>query len=625
MSNSKAQSLGPATYNLDPKNMGAMDIETRGFSGGFIIAKVKHWDGSEKYCHTPEETLAFILDTPKDASRRHTSGTIYAHNGGGFDFAYLAEAARDYCIAHPEIEASIIPQGKQKFIGIKFQNRRTKRGHTVTLSDSMAVCPGSLKKMAEAFAPHMPKMDHCPDHCFERKCDKGHVEGWFSKECERCMLYLDRDVDSLLASMKGLEAKLHEVFQAPIGITNGAIAVKAARVTMDGWYFRMKPEYEEFVRPAVHGGFVWSGFKRGSRGRAKTFDRSGAYGYQLTQGLPHGKETFAGDLYDDTVPGIWDCTVWVPEDIPIPILCGPLGGYPTGTFRHRFTNIELEYAQKLGCQIVQVHEGLVWERYVYPFNEFIERCQSLEYPKHGEADPAVKGTVKLLRNALPGKFATRPTVDKFILASETPEEEGWSNNLVDGMMTCVWVKEGDEIDGAGYIMPHWNAFITARQRIDIHKILMAAGEYAYYSDTDSITLESTIADLLVGDGTIDEGKVYGKYHVECGDKDEEWDDFVVVGPKNKLGRVADKWFPYAKGVPQDVRDVDIHLKAAQGIAEDSVEWESPTSFRMAILNPDSPPARNFNRRYSILENSTNWKVDSEHNIRPKSYEEQCAA
>ena len=609
MSRGNPAALGPHSFDLKPQNMGALDIETKGFMDGFILGRVRHWDGRSGNFTSLEDMLEFILDTPKQR-RRHTSGWIWAHNGGGFDFAYLAEPIRQFVDRTEGVSVRLIPQGKNKFIGAEFTISTTQRGYKVLLIDSMAVCPSSLEKMAASFAPHMPKLGHCEDHDFANGGD------WFSPECDTCLRYLARDVDALLESMKGLEKLLHEKFQAPLSVTNGAIAIKAAKTTLDKVYFRMRPEYEEFVRPAVHGGFTWPGHKRGSCGPALTFDRSAAYGYQLKQGLPYGKECFAGEFYDNTVPGIWDCTVFVPHEISIPVLCGPPGGpaYPTGRFRHKFTNLELDYAEKLGCVIEQVHQGLVWEGYVYPFDEFIDRCEALEYPDGVETeDKAVKGMVKLLRNALPGKFATKPTVDKYTLTGDTPEEDYVPVLGKDGMMTGVFVQEDAEIEGAGYIFPHWNAFITARQRIDIHQILVAAGEYAYYSDTDSITLDPVIADLLIKDGTIDHGKGYGKYHAEG-----EWDNFIVGGPKNKMGERQGKFTQYAKGIPAKCRTPELGMASAEGVAVTEVSWESPTSFKVALLHPGSPHGMVRHRKYSKLENSSSWQVDDNNQIRPRA-------
>ena len=563
--------------------------------------------------------LAFCLDTPKDRKRQHTSGWIWAHNGAGFDFAYLSEAIRDYAAKTPGVEVRLIPQGKNKFIGAEFSITTTKRGYRVLLIDSVAVIPTTLEKLAASMAPHMPKLGHCPDHCFVNECKDHTAKAWFSAECPACLRYLERDVDSLIESMKGLEKMLHDKFQAPISVTSGAIAVKAAKTTLDRIYDRMKPEYEEFARRAVHGGFTWAGHKRGHCGPAVTYDRSAAYGHQLKQGLPYGKECYAGEFYDNTVPGIWDVTITVPHDIAIPIvpnLPGHYPAYPTGTFRTTITSLEIDYAEKLGCVVQQVHEGLVWKGYVYPFDEFIDRCEELEYPNGVETeDKALKNMVKLLRNALPGKFATKPMVDKYILAAETPEEDGvWVNELTkDGMMTCVFKQKDAEIEGAGYIFPHWNAFITARQRIDIHKILHAAGEYAYYSDTDSITLDPVIAELLIKDGTIDYGFGYGKYHDEG-----HWDDYVSAGPKNKMGLIGEVWKMYAKGIPAKCRTPELGLASAEGVAEEEVRWESPTSFKVALLRPGSDRGTVRKRRYSTLEHSQSWQVDENNKIRPRA-------
>lgn len=612
------EALSKQVYSEKRMNMGALDIETRGFKDGFILGRVKHSDGRAQNFTSPEAMLRFILDTPKDPKRRHTSEFLWAHNGAGFDFTYLAQPLIDLC-KEQGIQAEPIAQGDSKFIGVVIPQKDTKRGYKVTLLDSFAVCAASLEAVSAAFAPDMPKMGHCPQHDFQ--------DGrWFDPGCRTCLLYLERDVDTLLVSMTNLEKKIWDIFRSPLGITAGSTAIRGAKACLpEGMvYFRLRPDIEQWVRPAVHGGFVWPGHRIGHRGPAVTYDRSGAYAHQLRQGLPYGGSLTVNE-YDASRPGIWQAEVNVPHDIPIPILPSETGSglpaYPTGRFTAKFTSLEIEYAEKLGCE-VNIIEGVTWDRYVYPFNDFVDKCEGLEYPAEGKPELAVKNIVKLMRNSVAGKFATRSEMDSYVISDDADNATPFIDPVTH-LPIGVWRhNEKKEVKGAGYIHPHWNAFITARQRLDMHKILMAGGQQAYYCDTDSFYGSPEIGDSLLSQGIIDEGKTYGKFHPEG-----DWKELVVVAPKVKSGLCRahqlkdgsiceDKWHHTAKGIPSRKMDDSLMLAAAEGIAERSVEWESPTSFKRKLLKPSLPLGVDRNRRYSILANSGSWVCDTEGYVRP---------
>lgn len=597
-------------YSEKRMNMGALDIETRGFMDGFILGRVRHSDGRAANFSTQEDMLAYILDTPRDAKRQHTSEYIWAHNGAGFDFTYLASPLIQLC-KDQGIAATPIAQGDSKFIGVVIPQYQGKRKYTVTLVDSYAVAASSLDDFSRAFAPDMPKLGHCEKHDF--------VNGgpWFSPECRTCLMYLERDVDTLLVSMKNLEAKLWEIFRSPLGITAGSTAIRGAKATLpEGQvYFRLRPDLEQWVRPAVHGGFVFPGHRIGHRGPAVTWDRSGAYAHQLRQGVPYGKPLTV-NYYDSSRPGIWQAEFDVPHDIPIPIIPSETGSgqpaYPVGKFTAKVTSLEIEYAEKLGIG-VSIIEGVIFDKLVYPFNEFVDKCEQLEYPDQGKPDAAVKNIVKLMRNSVPGKFATRSAMDSYVVTEVADNAIPFIDPQTK-LPVGVWrYEDKKEVRGAGYIHPHWNAWITANQRIDMHKILMAGGQQAFYCDTDSFTGSPEIADSLIRAGVLDAGKGgYGLFHDEG-----TWEDYVVVAPKVKSGLRDGKWYHSAKGIPKKKMEDSLMLSASEGIAERAVEWESPTSFKRKLTHPDLPYGSVRNRKYSLLDNSANWCLKPDGTVRPR--------
>jgi hypothetical protein len=611
------------SYRLYSRNQGAGDLETEGFLGGTIIGGLRHWDGEYRTFTSMGDMLDAMIDTPRSGEgrnpNRHTSGIIWFHNWANFDGARFVEAILTLLQDHPEIHADIVPQGSNKFIALILSVPQAESGrrYRVVIADSFAVFPASLKDVSEAMVPDMPKLGKCPDHDFE----KGGP--WFSATCPKCLAYLQRDVDSLLGSMVQLEQLLHKVFKSPMSITAGSIAWKAAQATLPPgmvWY-RSAKSTEEWLRPAVHGGFVWPGHKRGDRGPAIAYDHSGAYAASLREGLPYGHPIYR-DVYRNDVPGVWDATVTVPHDIPIPILNGPPGGpsYPTGTFRHKFTHLEIDYAEKLGCSFT-VHEGVTWDGYEYPFNTFIDLCEQLEYPGDGsKPSPAIKKLVKLMRNALPGKTATRPVITKWRLGTIPEPGEVPYVDEETGILLPLMGKV-EEIEGAAYIHPEWNAFITARQRIKIHQELSLAGDGAYYCDTDSKYLHPDVARTLVARNDIAVGVGYGLNHDEG-----EFEHLIVAGPKNKLCITAEgERHSTTKGIPKAVREknTEKQILSAQGVAE-QIEFESVNSFKARLMHPAKPFGLVRTRAYSVIENSTSWMVDEHDNIRPRRAREQQA-
>jgi hypothetical protein len=179
----------------------------------------------------------------------------------------------------------------------------------------------------------------------------------------------------------------------------------------------------------------------------------------------------------------------------------------------------------------------------------------------------------------------------------------------------------EEAKNGVHIQPHWNAWITARQRITVRAILYALGDGARYADTDCVAGDRAAMDAAVAAGAIptSDRKKYGTWPVE-----DEWEVFQVGGPKNYNGvQVGGAKRSKAKGLkkPIDPAEFERYWQAQQDtinkVRRPSITFDSTRGARDLLTNGTGAGIGiTRTRRFSTLEGSSTWNEYEDRTVRP---------
>lgn len=607
---------------LYDKRYWVFDVETAGLGGAFLDSVLTTELGRHERYRTAAELFERILQPPQDPHGKLKSITVYAHNLGGYDALYLIEEMIEWT-RREGVPIDTISRGG-KIIGYKIPvERGDGKNVYVTLLDSLPILEVGLQAASTVYAPEYAKREHCPAHDFTK--DKN---AHYDPDCPVCYAYLEGDCDALLATLRAKEAQEHNVFGINLKVTSGSAGVELLKRTLpkDVVYYRQHPEKEDFLYQCVYGGFVWPGQDTLPHEDVVKRDCTAAYAARAREGVPAGVSAWTG-RFETEYPGFYFVTAHVPEDIPIPCVpnrsakaaSGRTPLWPTGTFDTYISSIELEAAELRGCKF-EVHHGVVFPRIDFPYNPMMDLLEKMECPEDGaKVEAAVKLGVKAKRNSVVGKAATKRVQERVYLG-DAPIGATPVVNPVTGELLPFYVIPEEAKDGV-HIQPHWNAWITARQRITVRDILYALGPGARYADTDCVAGDRAAMDAAVASGAIptSERKKYGTWPVE-----DEWEWFQVGGPKNYTGvQVGGAKKSKAKGVkkPADPDEFEIYWQAQRDtinkVARPVIEFASTRGARDLLTNGTAAGIGVTRRRsFSTLAGSSTWHEDPARNVRP---------
>ena len=154
--------------------------------------------------------------------------------------------------------------------------------------------------------------------------------------------------------------------------------------------------------------------------------------------------------------------------------------------------------------------GVSWERMCFPFQDFVDTCETLRKSCAGSPQETV---VKRAQNSLYGKFGARKEHRKVFKTKDPTAVLGafpWSD---DGQ---YWFRVEEDEDALA--KPEWAAWITAQGRLALLRQAYQLGiEHVLYGDTDSLTVVGV---------EVPESSEYGGWKVA-----EKWAEFQAIAPK----------------------------------------------------------------------------------------------
>lgn len=621
----------PDPKKLELPPLAALDIETKGLGGDFIVGAIWTSDGKRDYLYSLAECLDYML--------AHPDYLYLSHNGAGYEFAYLAPLIHDYFINHPGVDVDTLLQGDSRIVQIRlsFQPEETdaERGRgkpakrkTVVLQDTLCLFSASLAETAKAFCPELPKL-------------KGNInfeKEEFNPHNPVHMAYLDRDCEIVLVAYARLAADVAAIFGSKLGITAGSTALRAFKTTIpEGHcYYRVNKKAEAFIRKCYYGGLVLPGKLVGHLGAVAGVDINGAYAarqreHKYTVGNP-----YRSNSYSTTELGFYYVRATVPDHIyhtvgfnPVPHRDDKKGlSWPSGVFMTYMSTPEIEFARECDCTIEVIY-GYVFPRSEYIFQAFIDKCQEYELKDNGKYKP----TVKRIRNAGYGKFGAKDT-HKVVKYSET---------IIPGAKPIMNEKNGEIIEGlyvyqeeqeAEYMLPHWAALVTAYERVELMRYVREAykrGATSVYCDTDSLKADAPVILAMLEDGTIPVHKRYGGFKLE-----EITRDFIVLGSKCYYGKYDEEQmnlhhipipqnddtnekiieFFKAKGIPKKKLKRSVYEDALRGHLE-PIQFDSVKSTLSIIKEGKKVELLAPKRTITNIRHSYAWQVDDRGKITPR--------
>jgi hypothetical protein len=211
--------------------------------------------------------------------------------------------------------------------------------------------------------------------------------------------------------------------------------------------------------------------------------------YHRKTGVQDGKLRLINEY-----PGVSDIKIFCPY-MNYPLLPYRKDGkliFPCGTFRGKYTHVEIKRALELGYEIKEIYSTLYYTQTFYPFKEYVSTLYTLRNKYRKENNTIMSDVCKLLLNSLYGKFATKDMQDiKFY---------DWKNNYYEiGELREVQPTSNtkgyriiDKECKQNYILPILSCYVTAYARIKLHRAIIE--HEALYCDTDSIMIDHKIKD-----------------------------------------------------------------------------------------------------------------------------------
>lgn len=510
----------------------------------------------------------------------------YAHNLE-YDLLFLLQEANKQLCWETLDHVELCERGMNQFYKATFYRDDQK----LELYDSMALFGFSLDVFTKNFSSVGQKLNLD----FEKETfdiyNAHHIE------------YAKQDTRALLDSVINFDRAIYNIFGVHVKGTISSTALAAWEVTLkdDDCFTKLTPKQNEFTRHAYFGGLVFLTTTE-IKTDVVSVDVNSMYPYCMRQfGVPVGVPELTTKLIT-THPAIYKVKVKAPEYLQF----GCLGyrdkkgiAWALGEFETYAFNFEIERAIKWGYEI-EIIQGLLFEKYIYPFNDLVDLCELKRAEYKGQPFEIV---VKLIQNSIYGKFATKEDGKEIIITGDDVElDDAWRPYLdcnAGGypIQNCY---ERDTNRDTYYMLPHWAACITARARGELLDIFELTDKKAFYGDTDSIKMSRNTFNSLNELKQLKLNNAYGALKL-----DDEYKTFKAIAPKVYTYEQNDKFSGRGKGIPQKQRNSKFWQQIYLGNTP-TVTYNSMGSLKSAIKKGGTRKLKEQTRTSTNLANSDGW-------------------
>jgi hypothetical protein len=485
--------------------------------------------------------------------RKCTRLTIYAHNLGGFDGIFLMQHLLMFGKVKP-----LIFNGRIISIEIKL-NIAGYQGRTIIFKDSYQLLPYSLRSLCQAFNINLtkgwfpfnltdifytgalPAMKYWNLNSSDYESLVNKYTGCFNKTWnfrDEAVKYCKLDCQCLHQILTIFNEIIYKEFKVNIhsSLTLPSLAMRIYKTHFmpANTIFSLHGKIEQEIRLAYTGGAVDVYIPHNKIGSffSKTFrklyyyDVNSLYPTVMAQGLmPVGLPTvFDGDIraIEPQATGFFYCEITSPSYLEHPLLQRKINtgeGVRTvaglGTWTGWISSIEMDNAVKFGYSF-KILKGYEFKTENI-FKGYVERMYELrlQYPKGSPMNLIAK----LLMNSLYGKLGMKEVLTTVEIFKFNNNEDyiafeklidKWGNYIQD------WIVLDNHIivirdktlslrtnpDTSSYHGSDINiaiaAFVTSYARSYMSYFKNNPNFHLYYSDTDSIVIDSPLSDNLVG-------------------------------------------------------------------------------------------------------------------------------
>lgn len=382
--------------------------------------------------------------------------TIFAHNGGRFDFLWLMQE----CFKHGD-ETNFSPI----FINSNLSYLTFFGKH---FTDSMMILPGKLDDISVSILGSK----------------LGGKIGDF--QSDNLLDYCERDCRILYMSVKSFFNRLYDEGYVP-RLSLASIAFSSWKKTTE---WKQNRHYIEQERECYAGGYVEL-FIPGEHENYTIYDVNSMYPYIMSETkIPFGpnlkihKSSAKKYIENADYGGFFSGIIEVPK-----MLCSPVWkrdkklymGY--GKIYGHYTLDELRYFQEIGCNIIDIENIVVYDRYDYLFSDFIKELWQKRIIAQNNDDSFGSLLYKLIMNSLYGKFAEREEKEYYYVGEDMFQEGDVIIRITDDGKI---VGQGTEHVKLENVQPIISAYVTANARIMLHRLIMQHPKEIIYCDTDSL-------------------------------------------------------------------------------------------------------------------------------------------
>lgn len=582
----------------------------------------------------------------------HSNLTIYAHNGGGFDFLNLLWSKNFKTIIH------LLSDDKIKLIqtggGILTFKLKLNNDTTLTFIDSFKLLTSSLSQITKNLGVGNKKIEI--------------KKGWYSRMEKYKRFYpadyyeyLKYDVIGLVQALTIFREQINTLFPGfgDLPLTAGALAINSFCMTIPESGIKLPDKkWREIERMSYHGGRT----EAVGDGKKETFNFklsknsepielalfTDVTGIDVNSMYPSEMRTIKFG-FDNSNPKHADKNTIHYDDQGLPIL---------GCYKIQFEQVAgcypILYCEKFigtGCELtrdnlqpfwVSAHEAdylskigdiTILEGHYYPMQNIelkkhIENLYKARLAYAAEGNSSAVYIIKIVLNSFYGKFAEKELntelyycdIDGFLELSEKHESVTALSSDDDDFIfyETEVLKHPSQIKA----FPAVAATTTSLARIKLHKLMESIGAVIYV-DTDSVFTQNPIPPHVLDDKELGKSKieyenvamdVRGKKNYIIYDQQKLFEQFEIIDGKKvyilydsddkiKTDLVIKK---RTKGIPND-KILKILPTAADNYR---VEYRTPTKSKSLAKNPDAIVSPSmFVKKFRTISRDTTTKDD----------------